>query len=241
MQKGDFLRIDYIGRIALTGEIFDLTDEAKAKKEGIHNPRQSYGPILVIIGSGMAIPGVEKNLLEMKVGEEREFDVSRGEGFGKRDPRLIKIISYQKFISQKINPVPGAFVNIDGRHARIQSVSGGRVRVDFNNPLAGKDLHYKLKIVKKITSPQEKAQSIIDHYGLKVTATLKEKILTIKTEAKLHDAVKNFLNKQITQWIKEIKKINYVSPKEKSEDKKSPGEKTVKIPEENAQQKPKPI
>ena len=38
MQKGDFLRIEYVGRVKLTGEIFDLTDEALARKEGIHNP-----------------------------------------------------------------------------------------------------------------------------------------------------------------------------------------------------------
>ncbi len=229
MQKGDFLKIEYVGRVKLTGEIFDLTDEALAKKEGIHNPRQSYGPVLVILGSGMAVPGVEKNLLQMKVGEEREFDVGQEEGFGRRDPRMIKILSYHRFISQKINPVPGAFVNIDGRHAKIQAVSGGRVRVDFNSPLAGKDLHYRLKLVKKITSPQEKAQALIDHYGIKATVTLKEGNLAIKTETKPHDTIKNFLNKEISARIKEVKKITYVSPSAKrAEMEKSPGEKQKK-------------
>ncbi len=213
MHKGDFLKIDYVGRIASTGEVFDLTDEALARKEGTYDPRQRYGPVLVIMGSGMTVPGVEKHLLQMKTGEKREFDVSQEEGFGRRDPRLIKIISYHRFVSQKINPVPGIFVNIDGRHARIQSVSGGRVRADFNSPLAGKDLHYKVRIVMKLTNPQEKAQAMLDHYGLKAGAVLKSSSLTIQTESKLPDQVKQLLNREITRWIKEVKKINYVSPK----------------------------
>ena len=179
----------------------------------------------------MAIPGVEKNLLQMKPGEEREFDVSQEEGFGRRDPRMIKIISYQRFISQKINPVPGAFVNIDGRHARIQAVSGGRVRVDFNSPLAGKELHYRLKFVARITSPQEKAQSIIDHYGIKAKATFKEGALSIKSGGKLHDTVRNFLEKQLKEWVKEVKDITYEEHEGKPSGKsgaESPGEKQNK-------------
>jgi FKBP-type peptidyl-prolyl cis-trans isomerase 2 len=211
-----------VGRVKLTGEVFDLTEEALARKEGIHNPKQSYGPVLVILGSGMAVPGVEKNLLQMKPGEEREFDVGQEEGFGRRNPGLIKIISYQRFISQKINPVPGIFVNIDGRHARIQSVSGGRVRVDFNSPLAGKDLRYRVRLVRRLTSPQEKAQAMIDHYGLKATATLKQGNLDIRTEAKLHDTVKGLLDRQLTKWIREIKKITYTAPAAKKPGKEKP-------------------
>lgn len=215
MQKGDFLKIDYVGRIASTGEVFDLTDEAAARKEGIHDPRQRYGPALVIIGSGMTVPGVERHLLKMKAGEERQFDVGQEEAFGRRNPRLIKIISYHRFVSQKINPVPGIFVNIDGRHARIQSVSGGRVRADFNSPLAGKDLRYRVRIVKQLKDTQEKAQAMLDHYGLKGRALFKEGSLTIKTSDKLPDQVKQMLNSGITKWVSEIKKITYMSPSTK--------------------------
>ncbi len=238
MQKGDFLKIEYLGRIAATGEVFDLTDEALARKEGIHNPKQRYGPVLVIIGSGMTVPGVEKQLLQMKPGDEREFDVSQEEGFGRREPRLIKIVSYRKFIGQKINPVPGIFVNIDGRNARIQSVSGGRVRVDFNSPLAGKELRYKVRIVKCLTGAQESVQAMLEHYGIKASALLKEGGLTIKTEQKLPDQVRNLLSREITRWIKEVKKISYVNPsaEQKGDKNMASGKPDVKG---NAAQSPK--
>ena len=215
MQDGDFIKMEYVGRVAATGEIFDLTDEELARKEGIHNPKQTYGPVLVIIGSGMTPKGVEKHLKGMKPGEEREFDLSQEEGFGRREPGLIKIVSLQKFYSQKINPIPGEFVQIDGRHARIQSVSGGRVRVDFNSPLAGKELHYRIKLVEKVTGTQDMAQALLDNYDMKAKATFKEGSLTIGTKDKVPEQLRNLLNMQFKRWIPAAKKINYVNLSEK--------------------------
>jgi FKBP-type peptidyl-prolyl cis-trans isomerase 2 len=179
----------------------------------------------------MAVPGVERQLLEMKPGEEREFEVGQDEAFGRREPRLIRIISHHRFISQKINPVPGTFVNIDGRHARIQSVSGGRVRVDFNNPLAGKDLRYRLRLVRRITKPQERAQALLDHYGLKAQAAFREGTLTIQTDENLPDQLRQLLDSQLTRWIKEIKKVDYVTkerPGKTGEEKSADGAKGEK-------------
>ena len=42
MKKGDFIKIDYVGRVSLTGEIFDLTIEDIAKKEGIFDEKRKY-------------------------------------------------------------------------------------------------------------------------------------------------------------------------------------------------------
>ena len=75
MKEGDFVHIDYVGRLSATGEIFDLTDAELAKKEGIYSEKTRYGPALVIMGAHMVIPGIEKQLLQMKVGEGREFVV----------------------------------------------------------------------------------------------------------------------------------------------------------------------
>jgi hypothetical protein len=55
-----------------------------------------------------------------------------------------------------VTPVPGATFEVEGRIARIQSVSGGRVRVDLNHPLAGKELEYKVKVVSEATKEKDK-------------------------------------------------------------------------------------
>ena len=118
MQQGDFIEIEYVGRVKLTNEIFDLTSEEVAKKEKVYNPEAPYGPALVIIGSNMTIKGVMKELEKMEVSEERNFEVLPSEAFGARDPKLIKIIPFSKFIENKINPVPGTFFEIEAGVSR---------------------------------------------------------------------------------------------------------------------------
>ncbi len=220
MKKGDFVEIDFVGRIASTGEIFDLTDEETAKKEGLHNPKHKYKPSLVIIGSNMAVPGVEKALEKMEPGHEKEFELVPDEAFGGRDMHLIRIVSMAKFIKEKINPAPGMFVDIDGMQTKVLSVAGGRVRLDFNHPLAGRHLMYKLKLVRHITDTLEKAKSLLSYYGVKCDATLDSEILTIETEKPMNDFLKKFLGENLMKWIPEVKNITFAdkeTQKEKAE------------------------
>lgn len=49
-------------------------------------------------------------------------------------------------------------MNLDGIIARISSVSGGRVITDFNHPLAGKNVVYSFKILKKIDDKKEQLE-----------------------------------------------------------------------------------
>jgi len=207
MKEGNFVLIDFVGRIAGTNEIFDLTHEDIAKKEGIYTEKHKYEPALVIIGAKMVIPGIEEELVRMKVGEEREFTVKPDKGFGYRSPGLVKIISMSKFLHEKINPVPGLFVTIDNRQAKVQSVSGGRVRVDFNNPLAGKELHYRLKTVKAIKTSQEKVKALLNYYNIKGDISITNDTLTIKTSKKLEPVIEKLLSETIKKWIKEIKSV----------------------------------
>ena len=66
MKEGDFVRIDYVGRIKGSGEIFDLTKEDVARKNGIYNPNMNYKPVPIIIGARMVIKGLEDALKRAK-------------------------------------------------------------------------------------------------------------------------------------------------------------------------------
>ena len=210
MKQGDFIEVEYVGRVKLTDEIFDLTSEEVAKKEGIHNPKHPYGPALVIIGSNMVIRGVMKELEKMETGEERTFDVSPSEGFGMRNPKLIKILPISKFIENKINPIPGEYFEIDGLQAKVQSVSGGRVRVDFNNPLAGKILVYKVKILRKIEGNKNKIEKLLKYYRVDYSGLdIKGKGVVVKSKKSLNPMVKKFASEMITKWAKGIEKVDF--------------------------------
>jgi FKBP-type peptidyl-prolyl cis-trans isomerase 2 len=218
MKEGEFVELEYVGRVKLTNEIFDLTSEDLAKKEGIFNPKHTYGPALVVIGSNMVIRGVMKELEKMEVGEERTFDVSPSEGFGMRSPKLIRIVPISKFIENKISPVAGEFFEIDGRQAKVQSVSGGRVRVDFNNPLAGKMLTYRVKVLRRIEGNRNKIEKLLKYYRAEYSGLqIKGKAVLVKSEKPLNPILKKFTGDMIKKWLKGIDRIEF---KEKSEGKK---------------------
>ena len=64
------------------------------------------------------------------------------------------------FIEQEMMPTPGLTVAFDNNLGKIISVSGGRVLVDFNNPLAGKDIEYEFTIKRMVNDLKEKAEAL---------------------------------------------------------------------------------
>ncbi|MFA4645775.1 peptidylprolyl isomerase [Pyrococcus kukulkanii] len=164
--KGDVIRLHYTGKVKETGEIFDTTYENIAKEAGIYNPKGVYGPVPIAVGAGHVIPGLDRRLVGLEVGKKYTIEVPPEEGFGVRDPKLIKVFTLGQFRKQGIMPFPGLEVEVttdDGRKlkGRVLTVSGGRVRVDFNHPLAGKTLIYEVEIVEKIEDPIEKIKALI--------------------------------------------------------------------------------
>ncbi len=208
MENGDFVEIDFVGRVKGTGEVFDITSADEAKRLGVFNEKAKYSPAFAVVGAKMVLPSVEKKLLEMGVGEEKSFELSPEEGFGQRDPGLVKVVSIAKFFEKKINPYPGLFVDIGGLACRVQSVSGGRVRVDFNHPLAGRYLEYRVKILRRIEDAKEKTEKILEYSGATAVVSVDGKKLKIKME-KEEEKTEKFLSETIKKWVKEIETVGF--------------------------------
>lgn len=155
LEDGAFALVEYSVRVK-GGELIDTTNEEEAKKAGIYDAKERYGPRLVIVGEGRLIKGLEEAIKELNEGEEREVEIPPEKAFGKRDPSKIKILPRSQFIRSGVAPEPGKVVEINGQIAIVRSVSGGRVVVDFNHPLAGKTLVAKVKVVRVLKAPEEK-------------------------------------------------------------------------------------
>lgn len=162
--KGSFVRITYTGRIKETGELFDTTDEALAKKEGAFSPKMRYGPVTIIVGEGRVVKGLDEALEQMKVGDERVIDVPAERGFGDRSSELVKLIPLQEFKRQGFVPQQGMAITMNNLRGRVLSVNSGRVRVDFNHPLAGKTLTYQLRVEEQVGSRDAQAKGIVEFY-----------------------------------------------------------------------------
>lgn len=211
MQNGDFVRIAYVGRLE-SGEIFDLTDAEAAKKEKIFNPNAKYGPVAVVIGAGFVLQGLDKALLEMKVGERREVVVKPEEGFGQRNAGLVRIVPGRMF---KSTPAPGQVVDFGNMRGRVQSVSAGRVRVDFNHPLAGKVLRYEVEVKEKIDGQKTQIEAIAEFFGAKADVELEGAVTNIR--ARLPPQLKERISKLVFEHVKGIEKVNFVESFPKTE------------------------
>ncbi len=58
-----------------------------------------------------------------------------------------------------MNPVPGMKISSNGSTGKILTVNGGRVKVDFNHELAGKDLIYDVEVTEIIDDVEEKLKA----------------------------------------------------------------------------------
>ncbi|MFQ5800637.1 MAG: FKBP-type peptidyl-prolyl cis-trans isomerase [Candidatus Hydrothermarchaeales archaeon] len=164
LKMGDFVRINYIGKIKETGEVFDTTYEKVAKEHGIFDPKITFKPQPVVIGARHVLPGIDKALVGAEVGEKNVIEVPPEDGYGKRDPSKVKVIPLREFKKKGVTPVPGMRLEVDDTIGRVQSVSGGRVRIDLNHGLAGKVLLYEVNVEEKTNKKEEKIRQLLELY-----------------------------------------------------------------------------
>jgi len=173
VKKGDIVKLDYTGRMAKTGQIFDTTDEAIAKQAGLWESSSSYGPKFAVFGSGTIIPGMEEAILQCQVGRGEDFLIEPKKAFGEKDQGLIRMIAEKEFHKNEVRPMPGMIVSMDNALARVKSVTSGRVVIDFNHPLAGEQVVYSIKVHEIITDDARRAEALLASLGVKgkVSAT----------------------------------------------------------------------
>jgi FKBP-type peptidyl-prolyl cis-trans isomerase 2 len=214
MKEGDFVKIDYVGRVSESGEIFDLTKEDVAKKEGIFKPNFQYGPIPIIVGANFTIVGLEKVLKEMNVGDKKKVKIDPKEAFGERKAELIKLIPLSQFKKQNMDPYPGMPVNVNNLTGRVLSVSGGRVRVDFNHVLAGKTLEYEIEVKEKITKKSDKIKGIVEFLtkikDKEIEVSIDKEVVEIKIKRDISRKIKKNISDMIMKWIKNIKVTRFI-------------------------------
>lgn len=165
IKKNDFVELEYTGRVKEGNVVFDTTDEATAKKEGIHSPSAKYGPVVICIGEGQILKGLDEKIEGKELGRHT-IELKPEEAFGKKNAKLIQLVPTKKFREQNIVPVPGLQVNIDGIIGTVRTVTGGRTIVDFNHPLSGKEVIYEINIKRVVTDKKEQLASLFKLLGV---------------------------------------------------------------------------
>jgi FKBP-type peptidyl-prolyl cis-trans isomerase SlyD len=108
-------------------------------------------PIEFIQGHQHIIPGLEKELYGLAVGGTKAVSIQPEDAYGLQDPEAFMDVPRSEFPA-KIPLEPGTMLQMrdqDGQplKAHIVQVDDKTVRLDFNHPLAGKELHFSVKVM----------------------------------------------------------------------------------------------
>src|SRR3989344_3975428 len=103
VKRNDFIEIKFTGYS--DGKIFDSNIQEDLKEI---SPKSKAEEIIVVVGEGMLVKGLDKALEGKEIGKIYEIDVPSKEGFGIRRRDLVRVIPLKVFTENKINPYPGA-------------------------------------------------------------------------------------------------------------------------------------
>ena len=133
---------------------YTLTDKDNNKLDS----SEGRAPLLFLAGQHQIIPGLEKVLIEMNVGDQQVVVVSAEEGYGPVREDLKTKASKAQFPPEANLVVGMQFLAGDGPGAPVVTVTaieGEEVHLDANHPMAGKELHFAVEITEKRAATEE--------------------------------------------------------------------------------------
>jgi FKBP-type peptidyl-prolyl cis-trans isomerase 2 len=161
VKNGDFLRIEYSQYV--DGNLLATTSEDLAKEKGIHDEETEYGPRLIVVGAGQLVPGLEEDLIGKEIGYQGRAEVAAEKAYGAHDPSKVEIFPLTRFKEEP--PRVGMRVGVENKIGVVTRVIGRKVSVDFNHPLAGKDVVYEYKIAEGIEDQLERLKGLIKTFS----------------------------------------------------------------------------
>ncbi len=241
IKSGDFVLIDYILKVKETGEVFDVTMEDQAKAANVYSPQDVYEPRLLVVGQKWMLKGVDELVTGAEEGQEKEAEIAPANAFGERDGKKVAIVPARQLTNQGIRPIPGQRVEVEGQLATIRAVSGGRVTIDYNHPLAGRTLNAKVYVRKNVTEAADKIRELIHR---RIREVSKDKFLVTNLGAMINiempeesftieniQYAKKGLAKEISKYFPEVATVQFT---ESHVIKVAPASKPAEAPEANA-------
>lgn len=206
IKKGDFIELNYTGKIADSGQVFDTSVQKVAEDNGLlhkhepghdHDHSDQYSPVVICVGEKQLLPGLDEGIEGKDIGTHK-VKVETEKAFGKKNSKLLKIMPMKIFKQQNIQPFVGLELNIDGQIGIVRNVTGGRTIVDFNHPLAGKDLEYEIEIKKIVTDKKAQVEAIFKLLGVKPKVfELKEGKATVELDMEIPEEYLNKMSSEI--------------------------------------------
>jgi len=133
--NGKVVSVGYKGTLA-DGSVFDTSEGGQ--------------PLEFRLGGGQMLPAFEQAVVGMRVGEKKTFSIKATDAYGDRDESLIVEVPKASF-PPDLKLAKGMQLGAQGpQGAMVVTVADIReqsVMIDYNHPLAGKDLTFDIQLV----------------------------------------------------------------------------------------------
>ncbi len=133
VEKGDTIKVEYIGKFPDSGEVFD-------KSEG-------RGPLEFVAGAGQMIKGFDKAVLGMKLNQEKTVVIPPEEAYGTADSGQKTEIPLSQIDGGENIEVGTVLYTPQGMEGKVIEINEGIAVVEFIHPMAGKTLEFWIKVV----------------------------------------------------------------------------------------------
>ena len=137
IKNGKVVNVHYVGTLS-DGTEFD-------------NSRTKGTRLKFEIGSGRMLPGFENAVISMNVGETKKFSLTSEQAYGSPNPEAVQSVPRTQFgTGGEISvgtTVTGQNPNGQPVRATVKSIDEDTVLLDFNHPLAGKDLNFDIELL----------------------------------------------------------------------------------------------
>jgi FKBP-type peptidyl-prolyl cis-trans isomerase SlyD len=144
--KDTVVSMEYELRLGGSDEVIDSSD--------------GEGPLSFLIGHENIVTGLEKQILGLTVGDERDIEVQPEDGYGVRDESKLIAVP-RSVLPQDFEIEPGLPLELEDEQGEsfpvwIAGVEGDQVMLDGNHPLADETLKFHIKIteVRKATATE---------------------------------------------------------------------------------------
>ena len=139
--------------MTITSENCVVGIEYEVKEAGtteIVDTNKGAQPLEFIIGKGQIIPGLENALVGMNVGEDGDIMVKAADAYGDVNPEAVQVLPKEQF--DGVDLVEGMTLYGQGEDGQttqviVKSFDDKEVTIDFNHPLAGKDLMFSVTVL----------------------------------------------------------------------------------------------
>ena len=123
----------------------------------IDNTRSRDEPVSLVIGDGNLLPGFEKALFGLRAGDRRTVSLPPGDAFGEWNPENVQRFDTVKFEQR---PEVGHMIEFEDKAKAslfgvVMSVEDDITEIDFNHPLAGKNITFAVEIFKVTPQGQQ--------------------------------------------------------------------------------------